>query len=928
MIKQLLIIVFMCFNSFVFAQTGGVTGSILDSGTQEALIGATVLVKGTNKGGIADLTGKYLINNVPTGTYTLQISYVGYQDLTQEVTITDGQVADVGAANLESTSVGLKEVQVFASIVDDRKTPIAVSAIGAKEIQERYSGADIADIVKSTPGVYSTEGAGGYGDNEVYIRGFDQSNVAFLINGVPVNDMENGRMFWSNFAGLSEITRQIQVQRGLGASKLAISSIGGTINMITKPADRREGGKLEYQMGTGSWNQRLRFTYNTGILDGGWAVSFQGSRTTTNSNLIGLSSSEQGSVYPGAFTDAWSYYLSVSKKINDQHSLMFWGFGAPVNRGTAWTIDESAREEFNIDDPNFNNALGVYKGDIYNARQNKVHKPLMALTHFWDIDNNTSLSTSFYASFAKVYSTQPRDSESSLFFPERFKSNAALTADNLINWDYLAERNQIDEDGNSRLRTVNFPNGDLNTPIYEGYESQYYLEARYNNHKWVGLITNFRKTMGDLSVTGGADLRYYRGIHYAQVHELFGGDFVVNQSRFGDDYNKLATSEIVREEEFPFPEISYGAIAKEGDRINYDYEGIVKWGALFGQVEYSYQNFTAFATLSGTLTNYKRIGNFWNGRPIYNDNSLGESETKSNNTYTAKAGVSYSPTNRHSFYVNGGRFTRPPFFRNVFTDARYSNELRDDLKVETVNSIEGGYGYTTSRIRVSANYYLTYWKDRTTPIDISSSDPNDAGTNASLAAGDEIPILLNGLISRHEGVELEFKFNATSSLELNGFLSYGDWKWDNNVNVETTFEAEGGEEITVTKNIDLKGFSVGASAQTTAGIGLHYSGIRNMYVGGRWNYADRIAVRYSPDDVADEFITPETIKSAFDDYSTVQLYMGRNFNFGEDTKGRISASVQNVFNTEFIRWSSYFFSQFQNAYGFPRTYTISLQIEF
>lgn len=908
--KILPIILLMFLAKLAYSQ-GSVSGSIKDSETSEALIGATVLLEGTRIGSIADLEGNFILKNVPSGDHVLQFSYVGYADFLLEVTVVDNQDVEVGIANMVSNDIGLKEIQVFASVIEGRQSPLAISVINAEQIQERYEGAEIADIIQSSPGIYSTEGAGGYGDNEVYIRGFDQTNVAFLVNGVPVNDMENGRMYWSNFAGLSEVTRQIQVQRGLGASKLAISSIGGTVNMITKPASRKKGGKFEYQTGTGSWNQRLRFSYNTGLTDNGWAVSFQGSRTTTNGMLIGKSALDQGSVVPGAFTDAWAYYLSISKEINDQHSLMFWAFGAPVNRGTAWVADEATRKEFDITDPMFNNALGIYRGDVYNARQNKINKPLMALSHFWDIDNTTGLSTSVYASFAKVYSTQPKDGESSLFFPERFKSTPIrpvpeITSDNLINWDYLAERN-VDI---GRFRSIQFPNGDINTPLYEGYESQYYLESRYNNHKWLGLISTFRKSLNNLNLTGGVDIRHYKGSHYAEIFELFGGDFVLNQSRYGDDYNKLNPV----------------AVVKEGDRFNYDYDGYVNWGAVFAQAEYSYKKLRAFATVSGTMTSYKRVGNFWNGRPIYNENSLGESETRNFTTYTLKGGVSYSPTNRHQFYLNGGNYTRPPFFRNSFVDARYSNLYYEGLSVETINSFEVGYGYQSSKFKVDANYYLTYWSDRTTDYRITSS--NEDLEDGDLTGGDEIPILLNGLISKHQGVEVEFKYNIIPTLEINGYAAYGDWKWDNNTTVETTLTTDQGEEKTVVTEVNLKGFPVGASAQTTAGIGLHYSGIKNSYIGGRWNYYDRISVRYSPEDVANGFITSESIQAPFDDYSTLQLYAGTYFDMGSNVRGRLSASVQNVLDTKFVRWSSYFFNEYQNAYGYPRTFTIGLSIEF
>ena len=64
-----------------------------------------------------------------------------------------------------------------------------------------------------------------------------------MINGVPVNDMENGSVYWSNWAGLSDVTSAMQVQRGLGASKVAVPSIGGTINIISKSSDVQKGGK-------------------------------------------------------------------------------------------------------------------------------------------------------------------------------------------------------------------------------------------------------------------------------------------------------------------------------------------------------------------------------------------------------------------------------------------------------------------------------------------------------------------------------------------------------------------------------------------------------------------------------------------------------------------------------------------------------------
>ena len=109
------------------------------------------------------------------------------------------------------------------SFAVDRKTPVAVSTIKADVIENKLGTQEFPEILKSTPGVYATKSGGGFGDGRLNLRGFNSENVAVMINGVPVNDMENGRVYWSNWAGLSDVTSAMQVQRGLGASKVSCS---------------------------------------------------------------------------------------------------------------------------------------------------------------------------------------------------------------------------------------------------------------------------------------------------------------------------------------------------------------------------------------------------------------------------------------------------------------------------------------------------------------------------------------------------------------------------------------------------------------------------------------------------------------------------------------------------------------------------------
>ncbi len=894
-------------SSSIFGQNQGeIKGIIADEKTKEPLIGATVQLRGTKFGSQTGINGNFSLRNVPTGTYTLRVTYIGFGTLQQSVDVTSG-LKDLGTLFIKEEALGLEEVQIFADVVEERKTPVAITTFSAQQIDERFSDVSLAEAIQNTPGVFTAQGAGGYGDQEVFIRGFDQTNVAFLVNGIPVNDMENGRMFWSNFAGLSQVTRTTQVQRGLGASKLAVSSIGGTVNMITKPSDRSQGGRIEYQTGTGSWNNRLRFTYNTGESSNGWALSFQGTRTTTDGGLVGLQADEQGAIVPGAFTDAWSYYLSASKKINDRHQLMFWTFGAPFNRGSAFIVDDQTAETFDIAGEIGNNALGIYRGELLNARQNKVHKPLSALTHYWDIDDNTTLTSSIYYSKARVYSVQPRDAENPAFLVNRTASGIGTlyTADNLINWDYLASENRSD----AREVTVPYPNGDVNTPSLTGFDSQYYLESRHNNHDWLGIVSNFTKQINNLRLRAGTDIRLYRGEHYAEVFDLMEGDFILQENRFGDSYNKLDTE---------------NAIAEEGDKTNYYYDGMVNWYSFFGQAEWNLNKLDIFASGTLTFSDMQRVGYFWNGSDFadFNLTSLGKSEKKTFTTYILKTGVNYRITGRHNVFANAGYFTRPPFLTNAFDDARYSNKYRNGLTTEKITSGELGYGYKTSFLKINVNAYYLLWRDRTTQFNGTADDPQ----GVALQGEPDVPVSLSGLVSEHKGLEMDVTYNLLSTLEISGFASLGDWTWKE----APAQEVPVGDGNTVFADISqIEGLRVGTSPQTNLGAGLHYTGIRSTYIGSRLNYADRIPIRFNPDDVASGFISRGVINGEeYDSYFTIDLYAGHYFDIGDSMSGRLSISVQNVTNESYVRFASYFFNTVQRGVGYPRTYTIGLSIDF
>jgi iron complex outermembrane recepter protein len=684
-----------------------------------------------------------------------------------------------------------------------------------------------------------------------------------MINGVPLNDMENGFMYWSNFAGLSEITRSMQVQRGLGASKLGVNSVGGTVNIVTKPSEKKKGGSAEYMFGNGSWSDRYRLTLNSGAMKGGWSVTFQGSRTT-------------GQGYrPGAFVDAWSYFLNASKEINADHTLIFTVFGAPVNRGRAFAPDpDLINRTGNLW---HNSSIGEYRGEMFNVSQNKSHKPQATTMWIWNVNEKLTLTTSAYASIARVYGTSMVRSWG--------VSNPPLTNAGYQNLPFMVQQND------NNFRTIDNANGISNNTI-SGDQSLYIIEARYNNHNWYGGISNLQFQINDnTSVVVGVDFRHYTAQHYAEVFDLLGGSFWLDQ-RNGVDMNILQPNKV----------------ARVGDRINYDYDGNVRWASGFAQLEKSIGRLDVFVSGNLASTQMWRYGNFWDGRTGNIDYSFGKSDVRVFNNYNIKGGTNYRIDGRQNVFVNAGTFTRAPFFRNSLRNSNYNNAFMPGLKSEKIQSTEFGYSYRKQSFKASFNAYFTRWTDKA--MILNMQNPNDAT--------DRINLGIVGLAATHKGLEFEWQYTPVRGLQLRGMASVGDWRWDNNVFGVLTDDF--GTEVDI--KVYSEGLEVGDAAQTTAFIGAHYNGLRDLYFGARYNFFGRLFETFDPIDKDTEL---KANVRQLPDYSILDIYGGYYFKIG-DLRSRIGFNVHNLLDKKFIRRSN---ERFRGEdYGFGINYNANLTIFF
>ncbi|WP_158974725.1 TonB-dependent receptor [Cellulophaga sp. L1A9] len=705
-------IVALLFSAVAFSQ-GTITGIIVGSDSNEPLPGANVLVKGTKNGTVTDFDGNFSIN-ASASSGSLVVSYIGYKSKEVSFSITSGSTS-LGSISLDADASALDEVIVTTySLAVDRKTPVAVSTIKAGDIELKLGTQEFPEILKSTPGIYATKSGGGYGDGRVNIRGFSSENVAVMINGIPVNDMENGAVYWSNWAGLGDVTSAMQVQRGLGASKIAVPSIGGTINIVTKTTDVEEGGSIYASLANDGY-EKYGFTYSTGLSDKGLAVTVSGSSTQGDGYV-------DGTEFKGI-----SYFLNISKQINDAHKISFTGFGSTQRHGQRQNRQLIQTYQASESGIRYNSDWGYDNGQVKHIEDNFYNKPQMSLNHYWDINEKTNLSTVAYVSFGSGGGGGTAGDDTSKFSSSEYK---------------IGNFGPVDID---RIVDENIANG------ANGSTSA--LRASFNNHNWYGVLSTLKVDLtDDLVFLGGVDLRSYKGKHYREVTDLLGGQYLYDDSNVNNPDAGLQV----------------------GDKLSYNNDGLVGWYGLFTQLEYDVtEDINTYLSLSGSNTGYKRVDYF---QYLESDN-LRETDWYNFFGYSVKGGGNYRIDGNHNVFINAGYFEKAPDFDAVFPN--FNNEdIFSDAANEKVISFELGYGYRSEKLSANVNLYRTSWKDRSESV--SYTEPDGTFNSANVL----------GVNAVHQGLEIDFNYRVTDKLTITAMSSIGDWKWDNNVTGVQIFDED------------------------------------------------------------------------------------------------------------------------------------------
>jgi hypothetical protein len=294
-------LLFSLFFTITIAQTGRISGTIVDSKTGETLPGATVLVEGTQRGASADFDGKFAINNVPVGKVTLVVSYISYTTKKiVEVTVNANDATDVNVQLEPSTSNDLAEVEVVVTLNKENNTALVLQQKNNASVSDGIS----AETIKRTPDRNTSDvlkrvsGASIQDNKFAVVRGLnDRYNAAYL-NGSPLPSTESDRKAFSFDIFPSNMLDNLVIIK-TARPDLPGEFAGGIIEINTKNIP--EKSFISVSAGGG---------YNT-ITTGKNQVYYKGGKT----DWIGLDDGSR------ALSDKMPSFVDFPVDINDQAKL-------------------------------------------------------------------------------------------------------------------------------------------------------------------------------------------------------------------------------------------------------------------------------------------------------------------------------------------------------------------------------------------------------------------------------------------------------------------------------------------------------------------------------------------------------------------------------------------------------------------------------
>ncbi len=865
----LLFVLFFLF-SVTYAQVQ-IIGKVVDI-NGNPISGASVQLLGTKFFTQTKKDGTFEFQKVPAGQYQLYIYADGYLDYNNVINVKNKQLIDLG--------------KIIMTAIPQQSAEEAMLEVSTEELQGEEEQENISGLLHGGRNVFLSAAAYNLGMLRFRIRGYNYNYTEININGVPMEDLDNGRVYWSLWGGLNEVTRYKTTYLGLDRNNLTFGNVGGSTNIDMYPSKFRKGANLTYSLTNRTYRQRLMYTYSTGLMPNNWAFTVSGSRRWSQEGYI-----------PGTFYDAWAYYVGIEKKLK-KHELVLNFFGAPIRRGKA---GPTIQEVYDLVGSHYYNPYwGWQDGKKRNSRIAHSFVPVLMLTDVWNINSSIKVTTTLMGRAGVNGSTalnwynapDPRPDyyrylPSYITNPQEAALEAHLFATdpnyNQINWARLYAVNR------SSYAVIPDANG-IKGDTVRGLRAQYIIEDRRYDQREIAFNTVINKVFkNNVKLDGGLLARYYVTKNFKVLDDLLGADFWVDVDKYAE---RAYVSEDSAQNDIRIP----NHIIRKGDKFGYAYDAVVVNSRAWTQAQWDLPHWTFYGGGYVSYTSFWRVGYMQNGR--FPNNSLGPSKHHRFVNFGLKGAVTYKINGRNYVVTHFGYMTEAPTFRNSYISPRTRDFVVDNLRSEKIASIDAGYYLRAPRIKASVVAFYTQFKDQTQV----RSFYHDGYRNF-------VNYILTGINSAYQGIELALEANVTSAITANAAASFGYYRYTSRPLVTITVD-NSAEVLAKDQPVYIKGFLIPGTPQTAATAGLRYNSAHYWFAGFnvnyvRDNYIDINPARRTPEAIAyippyseqwKQILYQQCLPPAF----TVDAYFGKSFKI-KHYYIYLNLSVNNLLNNQNIK---------------------------
>lgn len=813
--KKSLILLAFLLPAFAFAQFNTLTGTITEEISTEPLANVAIDIVKADSSFITTRTNDEgtFSADIVEGDYTIRYQSQGHKYV-------------LGPFKVDQRLVALGNITYTSKVIDEYKVNQEnIPTISGSETDVKDDGSqNISSALNASRDPFLATASFIFSNARFRIRGYDNKNFTTYMNGIPVNDLEDGVTIWNQWGGLNNVMYNRESSLGLQPSTFTFGGVGGAFGLDSRASKQRKQLQVSYAVANRNYRHRLMATYSTGLMKKGWALSLSASRRWAAEGYV-----------PGTFYDGYSYFASVEKFFKSTHSISLTIFGAPTRSGRSTA---AVQELYNLAGTNYYNPYwGYLDGRKRNSNVGYTHLPTFILTNEWKINNNSSMMTSAGFVFGRTSVTaldwnnapDPRP-DYYRYLPSYYRDDSVMMAvvekelrDNeaarQINWGNLYEANAMS------YETIDSVDGIPGKSV-TGKRARYIVENRIQDTKRFNIAHTYNNTISNhVAITAGINYQLQITRNYKVVEDLLGADFYLDVNQFA--LRDFPDSFAAGQNDLNRP----NRVLKQGDQFGYDYISHVHRGAAWGQGVFKFDKVDFFVAAELSMTAFWRNGKTKVG--LFPDNSFGKSEIKKFFNYAFKAGVTYKIDGRNYLFANGGYINRAPFFDNSYVSPRTRNELANNLKSETIYSAELGYNLRTPRVKLKASLFYTQFNDQTRT---SSFFHDDLRTLVNYT--------LTNIDTRHWGGELGAEIKVYKGFSATIVGSMGRYTFISRP--EATITQDNNQTVVNNETVYAKGFNWPGTPQLAYSFGINYRDPKFWFVSVNFNYYDWMWLSYNP----------------------------------------------------------------------------------